>query len=108
MYMYFIAIVLPPHLNEKVLVHKQYMHTKYGCSVALRSPAHITLIPPFWHNEELETMLVDDVKSISNTIAPFAVETSNFSCFKPRTIFIDVKPNKHLEEVKKATDRFFE
>ena len=54
MQMYFVAIVLPSHLNEKLLAYKQLMLEKYNCKVALKSPAHITLVPPFWMEEEKE------------------------------------------------------
>ena len=52
MRMYFIAIVLPDELNKKVLKWKNFMHDKFGCKVGLKSPAHITFIPPFWMHEE--------------------------------------------------------
>lgn len=106
--MYFLAIVLPPGLNEKVLVHKHFMHANYRCSVGLRSPAHITIVPPFWMDEANEKLLLDDVKSISCSITPFLIETNDFSAFKPRTIFIDVKPNRQLEELKQLSDQLFE
>ncbi|MGZ3924768.1 MAG: hypothetical protein ACXVBJ_13435, partial [Flavisolibacter sp.] len=60
MQMYFIAIVLPPRLNEKVLKYKTMMLEKYNCKVGLKSPAHITLVPPFWMEEEKEGRLVSD------------------------------------------------
>jgi 2'-5' RNA ligase len=107
MQMYFIALVLPPHLNEKVLKYKQIMLDKYNCKVGLKSPAHITLVPPFWIEDEKEQQLISDVNSLSKDLHPFNISTNNFSAFKPRTIFIAVAPNEKLNKVKKATDDFF-
>lgn len=107
MQMYFIAIVLPNELNKKVLKWKELMQEKYGCKVGLRSPAHITFIPPFWMHEEKEQQLVADVDVISSSVRPFTIGINNFSAFKLRTIFIDVVVNEELRSLKSAVDNFF-
>jgi len=107
MYMYFIAIVLPQHLNEKVLKYKNMMLEKYNCKVGLKSPAHITLVPPFWMEEEKQEGLIVDINSLSNDVEPFPVLTSNFSAFKTKTIFISTAPSDQLSQVKIAIDEFF-
>ena len=107
MNMYFIAIVLPQELNEKVLKYKNLMFEKYDCKVGLKSPAHITLIPPFWMEEEKEQQLIADLNALSNQLKPFSISTNNFSAFKPKTIFICPSPSDRLDAVKKATDDFF-
>jgi 2'-5' RNA ligase len=105
--MYFIAIVLPQPLNEKILSYKNFMLEKFNCKVGLKSPAHITLVPPFWLEEEKEPQLLSEVESLSTGISSFPIATNNFSAFKPRTIFIDVKQSKELSQAKTITDNFF-
>jgi 2'-5' RNA ligase len=105
--MYFIAIVLPEELNERVLEYKKMMQEKFGCKVGLKSPAHITIVPPFWLEEEKEQQLLEDVRRISSDIVQFPVTTNNFSAFKPRTIFIDVIVDVQLAAVKQSSDQFF-
>ena len=107
MTMYFIALVLPEELNKKVLHWKNFMRERYDCKVGLRSPAHITFVPPFWMEEERETFLLNYIDRIAIATAPFIIKTKNFSAFKPRTIFIDVEKTKELDNLKKATDIFF-
>lgn len=107
MQMYFIAIVLPHHLNKKVLQYKQMMLDKYNCKVGLKSPAHITLVPPFWVEEDKEQPLINEIDTLSSRLNSFLISTDNFSAFKPRTIFIAVTPNVQLNEVKKTTDEAF-
>jgi 2'-5' RNA ligase len=104
MQMYFIAIVLPAHLNEKVLKYKNIMLEKYNCKVGLKSPAHITLVPPFWMEEEKEPRLILDIETLSCELAPFSVTTNNFSAFKPRTIFIQPILTEELTKAKETTD----
>ncbi len=98
--MYFVAIVLPEELNQKILIWKNYMKEHYGCSVALKSPAHITLIPPFWMEEELEENLKVDLHEFSALQSSFNIELNNFSSFKPRVIFLEVETNESLQELK--------
>ena len=105
--MYFVAIVLPPDLNKKIRQWKELMHEKYGCKVSLKSPAHITLIPPLWMEEEKEQQLIKDVDTISSSIAPFTIAINNFSAFKPRTIFAGVVVSKELRSLKAAVDDHF-
>jgi len=107
MNMYFLAVVLPPLLNEKVLQLKRMMNEQYGCKVALKSPAHITLIPPFWLHPSHEQDLLKDVDIVAQTVTPFIISTNHFSAFKPRTIFIAVQPKSYLNDLKKRTDDFF-
>jgi len=105
--MYFIATVLPKELNEKILLHKNFMLEKFNCKVGLKSPAHITIIPPFWMEAEKETQLINDIDSLSKSVSSFSIKTNNFSAFKPRTIFVDVHENEKLKNIKKTSDNFF-
>lgn len=94
--MYFIALVAPVEINQQVLNWKQFMKERFDCTVALRSPAHITLIPPFWMNEMSEQKLMDAITDFSVQQNRFEVVLKNFSAFKPRVIYVAVLPNESL------------
>ncbi|MGB8195003.1 MAG: RNA 2',3'-cyclic phosphodiesterase [Chitinophagaceae bacterium] len=104
--MYFIAIAAPAEINEQVLQWKYYMRDHFACTVALRSPAHITLIPPFWMDEELESELAQGVGKFAKRSYPFDIRLKNFDAFKPRVIFVHVEENKMLEELKDSLENF--
>lgn len=106
--MYFIAVVLPKHLDDKIVIHKKWMAERYGCKVGLKSPAHITLVAPFWIEEEKEKKLTEDIQAISAGMVSFALKTDNFSAFKPRTLFVSLVENENLKELKRSTDIFFQ
>lgn len=99
MNMYYIAMVAPEDINKEVLKWKQFMQERYGCSVALKSPAHITLIPPFWMIPDLENDLVNSIKEFSRYQQSFTVQLKDFSAFKPRVIFIDISKNEQLDSL---------
>jgi 2'-5' RNA ligase len=105
--MYFIALVLPEGLNKKVLAYKEWMYEKHTCKVALKSPAHITLIPPFWMQTDRENLLIQSIKNITANQHSFMMQTAGFAAFKPRTLFIATVPNTDLDLLKRETEREF-
>lgn len=107
MQMYYLALVLPDELNKEVHKWKQYMLDRYHCRVGLKSPAHITIIPPFWMESNKEEQFLSDVDQLSQHVQPFEVTTNNFSAFKPRTLFIAVAENEQLNQLKKTAEDFF-
>ena len=107
MKMYFIALVLPIEIDKKVNKHKEFMWEKYGCRVGLKSPAHITIVPPFWMDEEKEQKLINDVKRMCEEQASFSLATKDFAAFKPRTIYIAVEENEQLKKLKQDSDNYF-
>jgi 2'-5' RNA ligase len=106
MNMYFIALVFPAEINLQVMKWKLWMKEKFGCEAALRSPAHITLIPPCWMKPELENDLILSINRFAANQHKFQVRLANFSNFKPRVIFVDVVPSGTLTVLQKDLGEF--
>ncbi len=104
--MYFLAIVAPADINKQVLEWKHYMRDHFGCAVALRSPAHITLIPPFWMNKDLEDALQSDAAQFAQQQNSFEITLHNFDAFKPKVIFVNVDENAALSAFKLSLEDF--
>jgi 2'-5' RNA ligase len=98
--------VAPQEINENVLKWKNFFKERFGCIVALKSPAHITLIPPFWMNEDLEPDLIKSIAEFSNTKNKFEIELKNFAAFKPRVIYVDVIKNAKLDDLHSFLNNF--
>jgi 2'-5' RNA ligase len=96
MNMYFIALVAPEEFNQQVLKWKNFFKERYECPVALKSPAHITIIPPFWMNEDLENDLINSIHEFSITKTKFEIILKNFAAFKPKVIFVDIVKSEIL------------
>ena len=96
MNMYFIALVAPEEIDQQVLKWKNFFKERYECSVALKSPAHITIIPPFWMNEELENDLINSIREFSIINAKFEITLQNFEAFQPKVIFVQVVKSEIL------------
>ena len=106
MKMYFVALVAPQEINEQVLKWKNFFKEHFQCIVALKSPAHITLIPPFWMKEELEPDLISSIIEFSTQKSKFEVILKDFASFKPRVIYIDVAKNEILQDLYDSLNDF--
>lgn len=106
MNMYFIAIVAPEEIDIQVLKWKNYFKEHFECTVALKSPAHITIIPPFWMNEDLENDLIISITEFSVGKNKFEINLKDFDAFKPKVIFIDVMKNEQLDILYKSLNDF--
>jgi 2'-5' RNA ligase len=107
MHMYYAALLLPEELNRIILPLKEWMRDRFDCSVGLKSPAHLTLLPPFWMDPSLEEDLRSDMNAFSATQKSFPVCSNDFSAFRPRTLFIDVVVDEPLKALKHACDDWF-
>lgn len=95
--LHFIAIVTPASINQQVLEWKLYMQQQYGCKAALKSPAHITLIPPFNMPDEDSATLTSWLDQFATQQQPFPIELHNFNSFAPRVLFVAVQPSTQLQ-----------
>ncbi|MCR9290675.1 MAG: 2'-5' RNA ligase family protein [Bacteroidetes bacterium] len=93
---FFVAILPPEKIQEKVTSLKEYAFRKFNSSHALKSPPHITLQPPFrWSLKKLKR-LKDSLKVFSKTKVPFLIELNHWDHFSDKVIFIDITPNPQL------------
>ena len=106
--MYFVGILCPPEIEEKVLQFKNWMREHYGCIVALKSPGHLTLVPPFWMKTESEQELMQTLQSFQNEGAEFEIRLNGFSHFTNRVMFIQVEENPALLELKNRVEDHFQ
>jgi 2'-5' RNA ligase len=99
--LYYIAAICPDEVNNQVQVFKQYMHDKYGSRAAQKSPAHLTIVPPFKAEEDMEKLLLEFVATYNFGIVPFDIRLNGFNHFDNKVLFVDVVPNDSLNEMEK-------
>lgn len=105
MSLYLIAILPPAGINQAVLSWKHYMLQHFGCKVAMKSPAHITLIPPFRLDDEVQlTALRSTLHAFGGRYPPLPINLEQFAAFPPRVIYVAVLPNKQLAVIKGALE----
>jgi 2'-5' RNA ligase len=106
--MYYVAIVCPIDINKKVQQFKQWMKDNFGCVVAMKSPAHITLIPPFWFACDREIELMKALQFFNSNPIVQKIELDGFSHFRKKVLYIQVKENILLNELKSQAEKHSE
>lgn len=104
---YFAAVLCPENVEREVKKWKAWMKEQFGCVVAMKSPAHITLIPPFWFDSRKESELVSALSGFSSNEPEATISLNGFAHFGKRVLFVAVEENKTLERVKKQTENYF-
>jgi|AntRauTorckE6833_2_1112554.scaffolds.fasta_scaffold23678_2 2'-5' RNA ligase len=102
--LYFIAIIPPDPLRDKIQQLKLEVKEKFNSSHSLNAPPHITLLSPFRMKEELEDNLDSLLEVFIQGFEPFEVQLNDFSTFPPRVIFIDVKKSEPLKGIQQKLE----
>jgi 2'-5' RNA ligase len=106
-HMYFVAVLSPPAVDREVGKFKKWMKEHFHCTVALKSPAHITLVKPFWIETNWEDYLVSALQACEPGIPSFQIELKGFSHFGKRVLFVDVEPSEPLKDLKRKVEDHF-
>jgi 2'-5' RNA ligase len=100
--LFYIAISCPENINEKIEGMKNYMEEQYGCRAARKSPAHLTVIPPFRAEDELQPTLLNFITTFNIGLVPFDVTLKGYGQFAERVLYVDVQaPNENLIQLEK-------
>lgn len=97
MSLYFIALMPDEKIQKEVTAFKHYCQRHFGAAHALKSPPHITLIPPYRWGAERLGPLRDTLDLFAMGQEPFTLQLQDFGAFAPRVIYVQVGENKQLE-----------
>ena len=98
-YLYFFALVPPEDIQASITRIKEEFKERYNASHALKSPPHITLIPPFEYEKSSEETLINSLDEFSIRETCFQQRLEGFGSFPPRVLFIKVHKNEALKEL---------
>lgn len=96
----FIGILIEDELGQQIDLIRKRASTEYHSFKSLNSPPHITLIPPFHIESDIEVFWLELSERLASEKV-FEIRLLNFGSFRPRTIFIGVENNKRLDELQK-------
>lgn len=100
--LYFIGIVPEKNICEKIKQLKLLAQDKFNCSWALRSTAHITLVPPFHLELSSENQLSNELTNFNYDKFPISID--GFDHFSDRVIFLKVDNHKKIFTLKQTLD----
>ncbi len=96
--LYFIAIMPDDPLLSEVNTIKQTLAVKYKLKASLKSPAHITLFPPFHWEQKKEKDLINALSSLPG-FRDFEVVLNGYGHFSDNVIFIKPDHSPELKEL---------
>ena len=107
--LYFIALLPPSELAQKIHTIKEEIAKKYKSYHSLKVPEHITVIPPFRCDEDELNKMHKSVQNVSSTINPFEVQLKNFGHFGYKVMFImaNSHPQNALPDLFQALKKVF-
>ena len=106
--LFFIALLPDEVIQKEVTQFKEYAAKHFRSSRALRSPPHITLIPPFKWPAERAGELYAVLEPFASEENPFQLGLGNFNCFPPRVIFVDVEKKAELHGLQNRLEAYLE
>ncbi|MET0393859.1 MAG: 2'-5' RNA ligase family protein [Chitinophagaceae bacterium] len=106
--LYYIAILCPDQIDRMVLDHKLWLKEQFGCAHALKSPAHLTLVPPFRLEESREEELIQLLRTFTGPTGGLTITLNGFGHFSKKVLYIHVEETPALHEIKKQADIHFE
>jgi len=104
---FFVAIVPSEDINKPITEIKQYISQQYNSKAALRSPPHITLVPPFLFKQMRTEELIATIKEAVVNLISFSVDLTGFGSFPPKVIVIQVQPSNTLSQTQRILSGTF-
>lgn len=102
------AIMPPPVIAQEIEQIRFRFAGTYQCKAALKPPVHITLIPPFKAQPDIEEWLIPDLEDWSAQHTPFPLVLKDYGNFyRNGVIYIAVAENKKLELFQKELENKF-
>lgn len=99
--LYFIAVVPPEDIRDRVTKIKEDFHDHYQSGHALKSPPHITLHMPFKWKENKLPILENSLQVCGEKFSGFDISIKDYDAFPPRVIFLNVNHSNELNSLYK-------
>lgn len=94
-----IAIIPPEPAFSVVRQEQEHIQRTWGPAHALRTPPHLTIIPPVALTAGEVGLLLGLAGAIAGEFTPFDMELNGYGAFKPRVLFIHPQPAPALNEL---------
>lgn len=100
--LFFIALLPDEPIQEEITAFKLECARSFQSIHALKTPPHLTLIPPFFWQEERLPELEKALRQFAAEQQGMDVELSGFNNFPPKVIFVNVIENQQLRSLQAA------
>lgn len=105
--LYFVAILPPKSIEERIDELKKEFSDVYKSFEALKSPVHLTLKEPFTLDTKDEALLLRKLEGLSFVHQPFQQELKDFDKHQKHTIHIKANKCAEIASIKRNIKRIF-
>src|SRR5688572_22356857 len=84
-----IAILPPKEISDLVRGEQQMISERWGPKHAMRTPPHLTIIPPLAVNANSFNTIKRIATAIAAANQPFSLQLKGYGAFKPRVLYIN-------------------
>jgi 2'-5' RNA ligase len=103
----FIAIVVPAPLAASIVETRNEFSARYGTIHGIRTPPHITLVPPFYFLPEERNKILQQCRNVAENREHFEIALSGYGHFANKVIFIHVEPSSQLDKLQSESTAEF-
>ncbi len=105
--LYFIGLIPSGDLQLQLHELKQDISIRYKTYHALKSPPHITLIPPFWCPNDSTSNIAVFLKDFAASFHSFKIALDDFGSFDQRVVYVRIQKNTLLTILQKSLSTSF-
>lgn len=98
---YFLALLPPAGIAAEIRAMQEEAHRLFDSKKALRSPPHLTLVPPFVMKNRRQPDLWAALQQWNESQSEFLITLDNFGTFPPRVVFVAVRPDPKLDRMQR-------
>jgi 2'-5' RNA ligase len=97
-----IAVMPPEPVYAEIRRKQQFIADTWGPKHALRTPPHITLIPPILLTSSEAGWLYGMADALSAMFPPFEILLQGYGSFRPRVVFINIVNKTALKDLQET------
>ena len=105
-HLYFLAVVPPEPIKTEIQYLREEFSRRYKCKHALKSPPHITLIPPFWKDSSAIADINTALKMFVSSYPVMPIRLEGYGAFKHRVIYLHVEAGESLTNFRSDLSQF--
>ncbi len=94
-----IALIPPEPVYSVIRKEQEYIADMWGPKHALRTPPHITVIPPIALTSSEVGWLFGMAYALAGSLPSIRMELNDYGSFKPRVIYVNTIISKELHEL---------
>jgi 2'-5' RNA ligase len=100
--MVYFSLVCPESVGRDIRGFQQWLFLRHGARAAMKSPAHITLIPPFWWPTANLDALSAHAAAFRFAPPTLKVRLEGFGHFGKRVLFVRIEDQPELQALQEA------